>query len=845
MISDDTPLLKNETNLQAETGNFALAESPGSLESFQTNDATPSSLALLRPATQRQVRVKIVPSLQRPTATAPSRPAPRGGGRRGGGAVGGASTTKMRSTSISSAHSARATRTTALTQSGSFLQSGGTSSLTLKSKNAEAKGGEGGPTNLRVAASRSLRPHSRESKKRKAHRLLQSISALEDKERTDIKKEAIAEWNRMLQHIALNSFHAHRRALLYMQDVFQKALDESDGRARRAEEALALLTRGMVQLVKTVHKTGVGFLKDTDFLSGEIFFDKADIKVDATVLECARDPSWRLQEAHPPLKKPDLREIQEIESINSFFLNLNVVDDEKSTLPLENIEVVVREVDEVHSKVGALESALLNLFQRAQRTIEQYKRKNDLLQRSIDEKVTRVKVADDILHETIMKQKEEAGSAIQLCGQFGMELRTRMDAIEKYVKDTLGEVIERSTEVAIENNAYHEHAQLIHNKENVFQFCMSKMDSLVVEQGKLLSDVRLAILKLWKTRCGYGDEERATLMHSGLPKNYRVALDACDRDTLLRFLHFVSLNSADAPALLIGALDEHEHFTRSNTAEAQAVAQRAATETAVAALLEKLYEEKEIKLNPCLRGDSIVDIINDMVLRYNVYMGTQEKKQRRALRKKEKEEAALFSYPFFDSRTPVPQEYAADITTSLHDQTKQSLFNNNNTGAKNQAESATQKSNSFLPFMGNTQNSGAGATGMAPPQVGASYILNNLRRSHPSALDPPGTASVVGFGRWGGKLPQQSVSTDGKKHFDVSGQHVVNASNNVNGSFLTTNPNPPPGVPPRLTIVRHMLEDHSNDLGTLSLQSNMNHNCFHGEDESFLKLQRKCLETMM
>ncbi|KEG10759.1 hypothetical protein DQ04_03331030 [Trypanosoma grayi] len=715
----------------------------------------------------------------------------------------------------------------------------------LRGASPAARGGKAEAT-VKKGLSPSLpsRRRTPEGRKRKGRKALQSTISAEEKARLAIDAQYEAEWKQLILNISIDSFEPQRRAILQLQEELRRVRQTYGARATRAEDATAKLVKGTLHLLKSVEVIGSAALEESRILDTEVAFVASTAAAEAVILPCARDPASNLSEVHVPAREKDPREPLEIRNIRAFFDTLCRPPESGVSESAMNERNVVEKADEVYDKTMSLTDAFTNLINRTHRKLQQSNEMIKALQLALDERATRVKVADDLLRETTAKHRVEVDSAIRLCGKFGMELRQRMDAVEKEVRDSLDELIQRSTEVCVDNNAFNDHAQLIHNKENTMQYYMSKMEKVAVEQGSLLRDVRLKLLQLWKERCGDGDEERATLKHSGLPKSYHAALEACDRDTILRLVHFVALSSEDARGLLISGLDEHKNFLDGHTAEAQAVAQRSAMEAAVTALLQKLHEEGEIKLNPRRCETDLADKINDMVLHYNQHMTTLEKKQRRAARKAVMEEAAL-PHVFFDSSTPVPDEYASAIASRTPLKMKRPALCEGIASRQ-----ATYTKSHLTPEHGNAaqpvdkaQASRSGtSTGEALPHIETCRILSHLRKSHPSALDPPGTATVVGFGRWGGEMAQRRADGGERCGSGPPGRCHVSARAAVREGEDQTS-NPPPSVPPRISVMKHVLTNHCHDLETLIAEPQMQLKRFPGEDEPFLRLQRALSEA--
>ncbi|KAH9577418.1 hypothetical protein LSM04_005068 [Trypanosoma melophagium] len=750
------------------------------------------------------------------------------------------------------------------------------------------------------SSTQSVRRSSTETRRRKMRKSINLLIAAEDKARTKVEALYYSEWVNVMQAIAFDGFDVQRRFIKELVVTHERIRSELGSRAEHAEDAVAKLVKAINHLIESINIRGTKALEETKLLENEIPFSTSTYTPMAEIFSCAQDPSALLKEPYVPVKPRDSREPEEIAKIESFFKyfvkttgphsrsnqnernsngnnsssNTNNTRSNSFMSFSSNIDVnsVLVKVDEAYNETLHLSDAFSALIDRTHRGLQHSREMIRALQQTLNENSTRVKVADDILRETTGKNRVEVDSAIRLCGLFGMELRRRMDTVEKQVRDALDELIQRSTEISIENNAFHDQAQLLLNKENTMWRYMSRMEMVTVEQGKLLRDVRQKLLQLWKERSGDGDEERTTLKHSGLPTKYHAALESCDRDTLLRLLHFVSLNGNGVAALLIGALDEHASFVRSNTEEAQAVVKRCATEAAVTELLEKLYEEGEIKCNPRRQGETLADTIKDMVLHYNTYMETREKQQKRTMRMKAVTErlgstinntnayslgSGMTQPAFFDQRTPVPEEYAVDIASRPSLKIKRPAICDGN-ASRYAADDSTNQSpivyNTSIPTIkakvDRSDSSGVTKRSKTLPEIEASHIMSYLQQSHPSELDPPGTATIVGYGRWGGKIAKHCEDSKKKsttnKSISTKSQLPPATSPRVRvQQLIGQTSNPPPAVPTRKTIIKHMLEDHCHDVETLFSNPKIECKCIRGEDEPFLKLQRELFEEAL
>ncbi|KAG8344969.1 hypothetical protein TRVL_04208 [Trypanosoma vivax] len=659
----------------------------------------------------------------------------------------------------------------------------------------------------------------------------------EERERKELIKQAQSEHHDIMLQVFVESYKPQRRLIKSLEKRLQKQTEEADIRVANIENSNKKLFESTVHLIDSVYRAGANAVGVTQMLDVEVPFVTEVTSPRGKRLSCVSQPSNQLlgRDANRPMWSAD--EVREIEKIKSFFSDYGEVREPGAGLKHDTGAYSSEDkVHEAHKEVMRLSEALTNLITRSYRMIEEGRQIIKAQQRSLNEGVTRVEIADGILKETTEQHCIDIDYACSLFRQLSVELRHRMDRIENEVLCSLEGLINDSMEVCIKNRAFNNQVQLQENKENAVDRYITKMEMVVIEQGKLLRDVRLKLLDLWKRRCNVGDEERATLNYSGLPPGHRESLNSCDHETLHRLLHFLSLNSDDARELLIAALDERKSFLESNTEEAIAVLQRCSLEASVRELLEKLHEEGDIKSRPGQSAATFEEKIRDLVQHYDKYMEDLGKKQRKAARRRARENN-LVHRPFFDEKTPVPEEYAEDLDERPVVMKRRNVGNSSTQWKLQKKPSGSGlesglRSPKIIPS--SEKNHGNAAQGSVNnkylndyslPHIETCQILGYLRQSHPSAMHPNGTATVVGFGRWGGHAPRLASSSDSRcmQHDGEQWRKTV-----LNGSLsaaagggdaqleeIAMANQPPPMVPPRKLLIKHILQDHCNDAKSL------------------------------
>lgn len=283
-----------------------------------------------------------------------------------------------------------------------------------------------------------------------------------------------------------------------------------------------------------------------------------------------------------------------------------------------------------------------------------YRRKILAQQRLLDETTTQRKVAADVLQS--QKDSEALGvELIAMARHLGEELRGRMDTCEKEMRETIQNALDDSAVVSMEQLAYRDANDKERKKSQVMRHVVCRMERSMLDQAEIMREVQYVIVEMWSKCHPKGREEHNTFLHRSLPTPYENILQRCGRDTLIRLLHHLSLQNDDALRLLIGALDEREHFLSSNTAEAQAEREEEATLAAVKALLSKMYTEGRIHSNPNKTGSTVTETVQYMVEQYNAFMSFTENYARALLRRDRKRLGKYASLPLFHPDSALPE----------------------------------------------------------------------------------------------------------------------------------------------------------------------------------------------
>lgn len=329
--------------------------------------------------------------------------------------------------------------------------------------------------------------------------------------------------------------------------------------------------------------------------------------------------------------------------------------------------------DTIQNQMALLTSALEQLMTHVARRHDLYRKKILSQQRLLDETATHRKLAADVLQN--QKESETLSmETIDMARSLGSELRDRMDKVEREMRETVQKALQDSAIVSHEQLAYRDYSTLAEKKAQVKEHVICRMERSMLDQAEIMRDLQYLILDMWTKSHPKGREEHNTLVHRSIPTPYEKILQRCGKDTLLRVIHHLTLNNDEALRLLIGALDEHEHFLSTNTAEAQAAREDEATQTAVRALLFKMHTEGRIHCNPCKTSNSLTESIQSMVEQYNAFTAFTENYARALLRRERKRQTKTVSTPFFHHDAVLPavlqaiQEQHLKLTAASGDQ---------------------------------------------------------------------------------------------------------------------------------------------------------------------------------
>lgn len=327
---------------------------------------------------------------------------------------------------------------------------------------------------------------------------------------------------------------------------------------------------------------------------------------------------------------------------------------QKYTNEIKAYSAFTRERTEaIQKEMGLLTNALVQLMCHVAKRHDLYRKKIISQQRLLDETSTHRKFAADVMES----QKESQAlrmDTIARVRSLGKELHERMDKVEKEMRETIQNALVDTAVVSHELLAYRDYSALAEKKEHVKKHVICRVERSMLDQAEIMRDLQYEILAMWNKAHPIGREERNTLLHRSLPTPYEKILQQCGKDTLIRLLNHLTLNNNEALRLLIAALDEHEHFLSTHSAEAQAAREDEATQTAVRALLAKLYAEGRIHCNPNKTSNSLTECIQSMIEQYNAFMGFTESYARALIRRDHKRQAKSFSTPFFHPNSTLP-----------------------------------------------------------------------------------------------------------------------------------------------------------------------------------------------
>lgn len=427
------------------------------------------------------------------------------------------------------------------------------------------------------------------------------------------------------------------------------------------------------------------------------------------------------------------------------------------------------EAEKVKQHVELLTNAMTSLLDRIETQHSKFRRKLEAQQRALDEGATHRKAADDVL-ENRFNREEDAKQATIMARELGKELRSRMDQAEREMRETIQTVLKESAIVSHEAMAYRDYSALEDKKADSENFMMNRMTRSMLDQAEIMRDLQYSIMQMWNKSHPKGREEKNTLVHRTLPNEYNKILRQCGRDTLLRLVYHLSSQSDESMRQLMGALDEHEHFLESHTQEGDAVKEDEATLAAVSKLMEKIYTEGRIHSNPNKMSNSLADTILFMVEQYNAFMSFSESYARALVRRDDRHKAKT-AVPFFSDDAPLPavlkvinevHHGASSSQNSVSCPYSPSLYPKPEhkpivpyTTPPSAAKTADQQPVPPTPPDEEKRWPGRPLPKLRPS---AAEVASALHRANPSVSDPLMTnVSVVGNGRWDGKVPLQAT----------------------------------------------------------------------------------------
>lgn len=584
---------------------------------------------------------------------------------------------------------------------------------------------------------------------------------------------------------------------------------------------------GVEDLIKQARTEGMELCRSTNIYAESVLYDDPNVAKGVPMPE-VRGADDMLKDDHPRIRFINEEETQQMKRSAHFFsstlevlhrdalsfdVNYPVASMEHEhmsnyfSMLEEELQAYkasrAREAYTVKARLDITAASISNMIRRLNRRDEDNRTKLKAMQRALDEGATQRKLTKDFLVGTIENAAIETQSSLGIVRELNHDLRVRMDTIEGNIKLTLDELLLASADLCVEHRPYN--TTVMQMKEDaMFQFT-SKMERSVIEQAELLREAKTVMTNLWRTRFIAGREEKTTLFYQSVPSDYEELLKECDRDTLIRLVHHLSLQSTEMAHCLMGALDEYQYYLQENPTEARKVKDDAEELRVVMALLKKLKEEKSIQSNPHRVRNSLVDSVQDIINNYNAYVTFNEKHAR--VQARLHEESAQPSRPaFFDSGTtllPPAQKAAAT----------------NRPPAKS-ASSASLHSSIRPP--------------MPPSTISVPQTLSVLSKTHPSGPSGPSArTSVVGDGRWHGlaaAVPdgvESDASAQQSGCMDVFVQVTPSYRKksrlpmqwNRQPSPLTVAMEvqlqggmPPPGLPLRTQLAAHVVKEYSSGM---------------------------------
>nr|CCD13038.1 unnamed protein product [Trypanosoma congolense IL3000] len=674
----------------------------------------------------------------------------------------------------------------------------------------------------------------------------------EETSRTGIQNAQEGEFEMIMAEISVNGYPLQSKLIKKLESELKSQKGDLGKRLQCMESSAIKMIEQTAFLVDHVQRKGIEAMRESEILDEEVPLIHKYVP-QGRVLPCVRGSVVDHQHENQQAAR-DPEDLEESMRIKKFFTDLRY---SSSTTALKGLgpEGVIDSVEKMTGEMKTLATVFGDLLTRTQRMISQSRDIIKAQQAALDECATRVEVADDILREASERQRENLDHAFEVVQHFSVELRHRIDKIEQVVLGSLEQFIS-SVRDRYDVNRKKSRNNTPCNQESLEEIgenYITAMEMAAAEQGKLLCDVRRKLINLWKNRLNLCDKERATLTFSGLPKEYKKSLELCDYDMLCRLIHFVSLNSDEARELLIGALDEHESFLQSNSVEAEVASQRGILETAVRSLLKKLEEEGDIRGDMKQTKQTYEERVRDLVEHYSTYMARLDKRKRRELRRRAANEAS-YHLPFFDKNRPVPEEYAMDLDSrpgfvkppaicrsiTPVDQKAEEKKHDGTHSPSPQSATGWRRNNDGVSVF----------AGVRPPpcsrltkDIDVNDIKRHLHSSCPSGEPMPGPTSVVGYGRWGGRMPYRSPSSG-----NLTGPTLLSTTENREPLDALRRKQsyrkvPPPMVPPRKALLDHLLQHHSRSVESRLRNPQDECHGVWGEDKPLVERQVELLKS--
>lgn len=400
----------------------------------------------------------------------------------------------------------------------------------------------------------------------------------------------------------------------------------------------------------------------------------------------------------------------------------------------------------IRDSIGVLEKAMVSLIDRINSRHGKFVRKIEALQRVLDEGATHRKAAENLLKSQQM-QREEAVHASEVARTLDKELRCRMDKVEADMRETMQNALRDSAIVSHEAYAYRDYSTLMEKKLLIKDHVYDRVSRGMLDQAEILRDLQLGIQTMWTKSHPSGREEKNTQVHRILPSAYQAILEQCTRDTLLRIVNHLTVNSEESSRILMGVLDEHQKFLDSHTAEAHAAKTEEATLNAAASLLERLYEEGRIHCNPNHLPKTLPELLTMIVEKYDALMSFTEDYVK-ALIRRDEHHRSVEGMPFFNEEAPLP-----DVLRAIQAEATKVKCPFSRMLYPKPKPMKLQAPSGPSPKVGAAGETAPVSDMRSLPQLRttAAAAARALTKAHPSAADLTQTeVSIVGNGRWTG-----------------------------------------------------------------------------------------------